>query len=108
LYAFLGVRPTPYRIPDDGPVGAMLRATGRGAWRPGHIHLMVSAEGFAPVTTHIFDADSAHLDKDAVFAVKPSLLRTFTRHEANEPSTPTSVATAWYEVEFDVRLQSKR
>src|SRR5690348_1988047 len=26
-YAFLAVRPTPYPIPDDGPVGAMLRAT---------------------------------------------------------------------------------
>jgi protocatechuate 3,4-dioxygenase beta subunit len=27
-YAFLGVRPTPYPIPDDGPVGHMLATTG--------------------------------------------------------------------------------
>ena len=32
-YAFLAVRPVPYTIPDDGPVGAMLDATGRHPWR---------------------------------------------------------------------------
>jgi catechol 1,2-dioxygenase len=105
-YAFLGVRPTPYPIPDDGPVGAMLRATGRGAWRPGHLHLMVTAEGCAPLTTHIFDADSAYLDQDAVFAVKPSLLRNFTRHDRGDPDTPAGVDTDWYDVVFDVRLQA--
>jgi protocatechuate 3,4-dioxygenase beta subunit len=104
-YAFLGVRPTPYPIPEDGPVGAMLRATGRGAWRPGHLHLMVTAEGHAPLITHIFDADSAYLDEDAVFAVKPSLLRTFTRHDKGDPGTPTGVDSSWYDVAFDVRLQ---
>ena len=103
-YAFRGVRPTPYRIPDDGPVGAMLRATGRGAWRPGHLHLMISAEDCATLTTHIFDADSAYLDEDAVFAVKPSLLRTFTKHAATEPGTPAGVDGDWYDVSFDVRL----
>jgi catechol 1,2-dioxygenase len=105
-YAFLGVRPTPYPIPDDGPVGTMLRATGRGAWRPGHLHLMVTAEGCAPLTTHIFDADSAYLDQDAVFAVKPSLLRTFTRHDSGEPNTPAGVDGDWYDVLFDVRLHA--
>ncbi|MBN9622090.1 MAG: 6-chlorohydroxyquinol-1,2-dioxygenase, partial [Actinobacteria bacterium] len=33
-YAFLAVRPVPYPIPDDGPVGKMLEATGRHPWRP--------------------------------------------------------------------------
>ncbi|MBW8838134.1 MAG: hypothetical protein JF605_24740, partial [Burkholderia sp.] len=35
-YAFLAVRPVPYPIPDDGPVGQMLEATGRHPWRPAH------------------------------------------------------------------------
>jgi len=78
-YAFLGVRPVPYRIPDDGPVGAMLAASGRHPWRPAHIHLIVSAPGYETLTTHIFDAESPYLDNDAVFAVKPSLLRRFVR-----------------------------
>jgi hydroxyquinol 1,2-dioxygenase len=78
-YAFLGVRPVAYPIPDDGPVGAMLAATGRHPWRPAHIHMIVSAPRYETLTTHIFDADSPYLDSDAVFAVKPSLLRRFVR-----------------------------
>jgi len=74
-YAFVGVRPVPYTIPSDGPVGRMLDASGRHPWRPAHIHLIVSADGYKPLTTNIFDGESAYLDADAVFAVKPSLLR---------------------------------
>jgi protocatechuate 3,4-dioxygenase beta subunit len=78
-YAFLGVRPVAYPIPNDGPVGRMLAATGRHPWRPAHIHMIVSATGYQTLTTHVFDADSDYLDSDAVFAVKPSLLRRFVR-----------------------------
>ncbi len=78
-YAFIGVRPVPYPIPDDGPVGTMLAATGRHPWRPAHIHMIVRAPGYRTLTTHIFDAASEYLDSDAVFAVKPSLAREFVR-----------------------------
>ncbi len=80
-YAFIGVRPVPYPIPDDGPVGAMLSATGRHPWRPAHIHMIVRAPGYRTLTTHIFDAASDYLDSDAVFAVKPSLTREFVRED---------------------------
>jgi protocatechuate 3,4-dioxygenase beta subunit len=76
-YEIRTVRPVPYSIPDDGPVGAMLRATGRHPWRSAHIHAIVSADGFAPVTTHVFDRESAYLDSDTVFGVKSSLIRDF-------------------------------
>jgi hypothetical protein len=69
---------------------------------------MITAEGCAPLTTQIFDADSAYLNEDAVFAVKPSLLRTFTKHDADEPDTPPGVDTVWYDVVFDVRLQPRQ
>ena len=73
-YAFVAVRPVPYTILDDGPVGRMLARTGRHPWRPAHIHLIVRAPGYRTVATHVFDsATSLHLDSDAVFAVKPSL-----------------------------------
>lgn len=78
-YAFLGVRPVAYPIPHDGPVGAMLAATSRHPWRPAHLHMIVSATGYQTLTTHLFDVESPYLDSDAVFAVKPSLLRTFVR-----------------------------
>lgn len=103
-YAFLAVRPVPYTIPDDGPVGAMLAATGRHPWRPAHIHLIVRAEGYAPVTTHIFDRESAYLDSDAVFAVKPSLLRDFVPRPADDPERPPGVQERWFSVRNDIVL----
>lgn len=73
-YELRTVRPVPYRIPSDGPVGRMLAATGRLDWRPAHIHLMVTAEGCKPLITHVFDSTSPFLDSDAVFGVRDSLL----------------------------------
>ena len=103
-YAFLGVRPVPYPIPDDGPVGTMLAATGRHPWRPAHLHMIVSAPGYETLTTHLFDADSEYLDSDAVFAVKPSLLRRFVRRAADDPERPPGVEGDWWSVENDIVL----
>jgi catechol 1,2-dioxygenase len=71
------VRPVPYPIPDDGPVGRLLTDTGRHPWRAAHVHLIVSADGFEPVVTHLFDHESDYLDSDTVFGVKDSLVRDF-------------------------------
>ena len=103
-YAFLAVRPVPYPIPFDGPVGQMLEATGRHPWRPAHIHMIVRAPGYKTVTTHIFDRDSEYLDSDAVFAVKPSLLREFVERDANDPERPDGAEAAWVSVENDIVL----
>ncbi|MFJ2237229.1 intradiol ring-cleavage dioxygenase [Streptomyces sp. NPDC087859] len=70
--------PSSYPIPTDGPVGDLLRATGRHPYRPAHIHFIASAAGHDPVTTHIFVASDPYLTSDAVFAVKQSLVRDFT------------------------------
>ncbi len=103
-YAFLAVRPVPYTIPDDGPVGRMLDATGRHPWRPAHIHMIVRAPGYRTVATHIFDGDSEYLDSDAVFAVKRSLVRRFVRRPADDPERPAGVEGEWYAVESDFVL----
>ena len=76
-FRFRTMVPRCYPIPDDGPVGELLRATGRHPYRPAHIHFIVQAPGYAPVTTHLFVADSPYLDSDAVFGVKDSLIRDF-------------------------------
>jgi len=76
-YRFASVRPADYPIPDDGPVGKLLAETGRHPWRAAHIHVKVSAEGFAPLTTHLFDSASKYLHSDTVFGVKDSLVREF-------------------------------
>jgi len=103
-YAFLAVRPVPYPIPDDGPVGTMLSATGRHPWRPAHVHMVVRAPGYRTLTTHIFDRDSEYLDSDAVFAVKPSLLREFVRRPADDPARPDGVDGEWFSVENAIVL----
>jgi len=103
-YAFIAVRPTPYPIPDDGPVGVMLRATGRHPWRPAHIHVAVSALGYRPVVTHVFDADSDYLDSDAVFAVKPALVKAFRTRDPDDPERPQAVSGPWVSVEMDFVL----
>jgi hydroxyquinol 1,2-dioxygenase len=107
-YAFVGVRPVPYTIPDDGPVGTMLSATGRHPWRPAHIHMMVRAPGYRTLTTHIFDAASEYLDSDAVFAVKPSLLREFVLRSADDPERPQDVDGQWVSVENEIVLVPDR
>ena len=103
-YAFLGVRPVAYPIPSDGPVGVMLTATARHPWRPAHLRMIVSAEGYETLTTHIFDADSPYLDSDAVFAVKPSLLRRFVHHTADDPERPAQVVGDWWPVVNEIVL----
>jgi protocatechuate 3,4-dioxygenase beta subunit len=67
----------PYPIPNDGPVGKMLRSVNRHEWRAAHIHAIVEAPGFTSVTTHIFDKASKFLDSDTVFGVKESLIKEF-------------------------------
>jgi hydroxyquinol 1,2-dioxygenase len=103
-YAFLAVRPVPYTIPSDGPVGAMLAGTGRHPWRPAHIHMIVRAGGYRTVATHIFDAASDYLASDAVFAVKPSLLREFVLRGPEDPDRPDGVTGEWFSVENEIVL----
>jgi hydroxyquinol 1,2-dioxygenase len=103
-YAFLAVRPVPYPIPDDGPVGKMLDATGRHPWRPAHIHMIVRAPGYRTVTTHIFDAASEYLASDTVFAVKPSLVRTFQERPAYDAHRPPGVEGGWVSLSTDIVL----
>ena len=103
-YAFVAVRPVPYPIPDDGPVGRMLATTGRHPWRPAHIHMIVRAPGYKTVTTHVFDAVSEYLDSDTVFAVKRSLLRPFVERSPDDPERPAGVEGEWVSLENDIVL----
>lgn len=73
-YHFRSIVAVPYAIPHDGPVGALLQATGRHPWRPAHLHFKVEAPGYQPLITHVFRNQSDYLDSDAVFGVRQSLI----------------------------------
>jgi protocatechuate 3,4-dioxygenase beta subunit len=73
-FAFETVMPVSYSIPDDGPVGNLLREVGRHPNRPAHIHFMISAPGHRRLVTHLFLDGDQYLESDAVFGVKSSLI----------------------------------
>jgi hydroxyquinol 1,2-dioxygenase len=104
-YRFWAVTPTPYPIPDDGPVGAMLAAVGRSPMRASHLHFKVSAGGHRTLVTHIFVRGDALLDADTVFGVRESLVKDFERLPAGTP-TPDGRAVdgTWSRTRFDIVL----
>jgi protocatechuate 3,4-dioxygenase beta subunit len=74
-FAIRTIRPQPYQIPTDGPVWHdVVGPAGRTAWRPAHVHVIVSAPGFRTLVTELFDADDPWLDRDAVFGVRAPLV----------------------------------
>jgi hydroxyquinol 1,2-dioxygenase len=73
-YHFRSILAESYPIPDDGPVGDMLKATRRHPWRPAHLHFMIKAPGYETLTTHVFRNGDRYLDSDAVFGVRQSLI----------------------------------
>ncbi|WP_233149709.1 intradiol ring-cleavage dioxygenase [Kineosporia sp. A_224] len=103
-FAFWSVRPAAYPIPDDGPVGDLLKAAGRGPMRPAHIHFMVSAPGHRTLVTHIFAAGDEYLTNDAVFGVKESLVADFADHPAGTAPDGRVLDGPWADVTFDLVL----
>ena len=76
-FHFRCVTPSFYPVPNDGPVGKMLTATGRHPMRPPHLHFWITAPGYRPLITHLFVKGGKYLDSDAVFGVKPELIVDF-------------------------------
>ena len=82
----------------------MLEATGRHAWRPADIHFIVTAEGHAPVVTHLFVRGDPYIDSDAVFGVKESLIVPFELDEDRDRARAAGVRSPYWTAEFDFTL----
>jgi hydroxyquinol 1,2-dioxygenase len=70
---FRSVKTSSYPVPVDGPVGTMLKALGQHPYRPAHIHFLISADGYEPLTTALYMEGDKYLDSDAVFGARKSL-----------------------------------
>ncbi len=103
-YALISETPVSYSIPTDGPVGRMLDATGRHGMRPAHVHFMLSADGYRPLTTHIFVKGDNYLDSDAVFATKHSLVADFKECEDAPLAERYGLKTPFTLLEYDFGL----
>lgn len=101
-FQFTTVVPSKYPIPDDGPVGHLLDATRRHPYRPAHIHFIVSADGYGPLTTHIFVAGGEYLESDAVFAVRRSLIHEFTQVDDPRRAAGLGIGNPFRRAEFDL------
>ncbi|WP_346913069.1 dioxygenase [uncultured Roseibium sp.] len=92
-YYYTTVLPKPYTVPYDGPVGDLLRAGNRHAWRAAHLHYIIRAAGMNAITTEVFFENTEYLDNDAVFGVRRSLIAKL------EPVKPTDT------FDFDLKIR---
>ena len=104
-FHFWTILPSPYPIPHDGPVGQMLQVTARQPWRPAHLHFMVSASGHEKLVTHVFVQGDKYLDSDAVFGVKRSLIREYTREQPGVAPDGTMVNGTWRKLNYDFGIK---
>ena len=103
-YWFTSEKPTAYPIPIDGPVGVMLKACGRHNIRPGHLHFIVTADGYDQLTTHIFTEGDEYLESDVVFATKSSLIGQYRSCDDSELAAEASLDVPFLLVEYDFGL----
>lgn len=98
------IRPRPYLVPTDGPVGELLRVSHRDAWRPAHYHVIVEAPGYRSLITEVFDAADPWLDKDAVFGVRASLVCDFKSESDPATATRLGLPAQYLAIELPIRL----
>ena len=104
-YRFTTIKPVSYKVPEDGPGGDMLLAMGRHAWRPAHIHFIVTAEGYRPLTTELYVDDDKYIEEDAVFGVRKSLAVSFKRNDSPKEAAKYNVKAPFSMVEYDFGLK---
>lgn len=98
--------PASYEIPKHGPTGEILKATGRHAWRPAHVHFRLSHPGFQTLTTQLFVSDDPWIDSDVVGAVKAPLVINFERHSKPEELRERGQQHPFRTVRYDFVLAS--
>lgn len=96
-FHFTSVKPAGYPIPTGGPVGALVRATGRHHYRPAHLHFMVHKPGHKTLISQIYTPDDEHLDSDVQFGVTRALIGNYVRHD--QPEARLGLAAPWFSLD---------
>ena len=85
-FGFRSVKPAGYPIPIDGPVGDLVRATGRHNYRPAHLHFLIFKQGFKTLISQIYVNDDDKLETDVQFGVTRALIGDYVRHDGPAPA----------------------
>ncbi len=99
-FQFKTVLAEPHTIPHDGPVGRLLAALGRHAWRAAHWPFMISAPGYERLVTQVFRAEDRYLDTDAAFGVRGSLVADGVQHGPGRTPDGHDSAQPFYTMDF--------
>jgi len=104
-YCVRTIAPKGYTIPMDGTVGDLVSRTAISHFRPAHVHFMITAEGFEPLITHLFQEGAPYLDSDVVFGTKAELVIPFEPREPGPTPDGGTSDTAWLLASYDFVLQ---
>jgi catechol 1,2-dioxygenase len=95
-FGFRSVKPAGYPIPVDGPVGDLVRATGRHNFRPAHLHFLIFKEDYKTLISQIYSNDDDKLETDVQFGVTRALIGNYVRHAAGEKAPAPDVQGEWF------------
>jgi hydroxyquinol 1,2-dioxygenase len=96
-FSFRSVKPAGYPIPVEGPVGDLVRATGRHNFRPAHLHFLIFKQGFKTLISQIYSNDDDKLETDVQFGVTRALVGDYVRHSGKAPAP--DVRGDWYSLD---------
>jgi protocatechuate 3,4-dioxygenase beta subunit len=96
-FNFRSVKPAGYPVPIDGPVGELIKATGRHNYRPAHLHFMIHKPSYKTLISQIYVPDDEHIDSDVQFGVTRALIGAYVRHD--EPEAGLGLGAPWYSLD---------
>jgi hydroxyquinol 1,2-dioxygenase len=101
------VAPVSYTIPMDGTVGVLIQQTNVSHMRPAHIHFAISAPGYHPLVTHLFQKGDEWIEDDVVYGVKEPLIVDFVKKPPGKAPNGDILNTIFYEVTYDFILHDE-
>ncbi len=107
-YCVRTIAPRGYSIPMDGPVGELISRAGISRHRPAHVHFLITAPGYEPLITHLFEAGAPYLDADAVYGTKAELVVEFEHRPAGPTPDGRTSDEPWLLATYDFVLQPQR
>lgn len=96
--------PPSYHLPRGGPMEELLNAAGWHDFRPGHLHFIVSADGYRPLTTQLYFEGDRYLDSDVASSVKPELILHLNKHDSPEEIEARGLNKPYFSVSHEFRL----